>query len=161
MRRVLLLLPLLVVAACSLGPKPPPPPTPAVTFIAATHSVTTHAAQFCDVKVTMCTPDPTAQAVLRVPPGSPLTVVVPPEVSAAPWQIVFAYHAPGGARTEARTAVFPPGSTGSYTLVLPAPTDQLETAEVQQYGAAMTSTPNGTQFATRGTWVLSVDTSKP
>jgi hypothetical protein len=51
------------------------------------------------------------------------------------------------------------GQTASptFTLVLPTPTAQLQSAEVQQYGARISQGPNGLEFATRATWVLSVD----
>ena len=128
-----------------------------VTFGAGGATTAVGASQFCDVQVTECGDDPDANAVLRVPPNTPLTVAVPEEVVGTPWQIAFAYRDAGGAVVQGRSPVFPPGTTPTYTLVLPDPADQLTSAEVQQYGARISQGPNGLEFATRTTWVLSVD----
>jgi len=128
-----------------------------VTFTAAGVSVDVGASQFCDVRVTECGDDPGATAVLHVPPGTPLTVTVPEEVSSTPWQLAFTFRDATGAVQQGRSPVFAPGTTPTYTLVLPDAGDQLASAEVQQYGARITQGPNGLEFATRATWVLSVD----
>ncbi len=129
---------------------------PEVSFSAGGVSVTAGPAQYCDVEVTDCRADPEAGAVLRVPPGTPLEVSVPDSVSGAPWQVVFRYRpGPDGAPVHARSEVFAAGQRDSYTLQLPAEA-QLETAEVQQFGAPMRA-GGGIEFLVRGTWVLSVD----
>ena len=142
----------LVVRATS-GPSSPGD----VTFAAGGADVAVGATQFCDVQVTECGDDPDATAVLRVPPNTPLTVTVPDEVSGTPWQIAFTFRDQAGAVQQGRSPVFAPGTTPTFTLVLPAPADQLTSAEVQQYGARISQGPNGLEFATRATWVLSVD----
>lgn len=128
-----------------------------VTFAAGGATAAVGATQFCDVQVTECGDDPEATAVLRVPPNTPLAVTVPEEVASTPWQLAFAFRDTAGAIQQGRSPVFAPGTAPSFTLVLPAPTDQLESAEVQQYGARISQGPNGLEFATRATWVLSVD----
>ena len=128
-----------------------------VTFAAGGASASVGASQFCDVQVTECGDDPEATAVLRVPPNTPLTVTVPEEVVGTPWQLAFTFRDTAGALQQGRSPVFAPGTTPNFTLVLPAATDQLESAEVQQYGARISQGPNGLEFATRSTWVLSVD----
>jgi hypothetical protein len=128
-----------------------------VTFGAAGASATVGASQFCDVQVTECGDDPDANAVLRVPPDTPLKVGVPEEVAGTPWQVAFTFRDTAGAVQQGRSPVFAPGTTPGYTLVLPDPADQLSSAEVQQYGARITQGQNGLEFATRATWVLSVD----
>ena len=130
---------------------------PQVTFAAAGSSVTAGPTQYCDVQVQDCQADPDAAVVLRVPPGSPLEVSVPGSVSEAPWQVVFRYRAPDGTATQARSTVFPAGQRSAYTLEPPAQDAQLETVEVQQFGTAMVPREDGFDFATRATWVLSVD----
>lgn len=129
-----------------------------VTFAAGGATAAVDASQFCDVGVTECGVDPAAQAVLRVPPNTPLTVTVPADVAATPWQIAFSFRDPGGAVQQGRTPVFfGATATGTFTLVLPTAAAQLEAAEVQQYGARTSQGPNGLEFVTRATWVLSVD----
>lgn len=128
-----------------------------VAFAAGGAGTAVGAGQFCDVAVTECDSDPDAVAVLRVPPNTPLAVIVPDAVASTPWQLAFTFHDAAGATQQGRSPVFPPGSTPSFTLVLPTATDQLTSAEVQQYGARITQGPNGLEFATRATWVLSVD----
>lgn len=147
------LLTLGLVAACSNGDEGPPK----VTFGAAGSSVTASPTQYCDVQVQDCKADPNAAVVLRVPPGEALDVSVPTAVSEAPWQVVFRYRAPDGAKTQARTNVFGAGERSEYTLEPPVEGAQLETVEVQQFGTAMVAREDGVDFATRATWVLSVD----
>jgi hypothetical protein len=128
-----------------------------VTFGAGGATIAVGASQFCDVQVTECGDDPDANALLRVPPNTPLTVSVPDEVAGTPWQIAFEFRDARGAVQQGRSPVFAPGTTPTYTLVLPDPADQLTSAEVQQYGARISQGPNGLEFATRTTWTLSVD----
>ncbi|MHC1561169.1 DUF2771 family protein [Actinomycetospora sp. C-140] len=128
-----------------------------VTFGAGGAQAAVGASQFCDVQVTECGDDPDANAVLPVPPNTPLVVRVPEEVASTPWQLAFQFRDANGAAQQGRSPVFAPGTTPSYTLVLPDAADQLTSAEVQQYGARLSQGPNGLEFATRATWVLSVD----
>ena len=130
---------------------------PQVTFAAAGSTVTAGPTQYCDVQVQECRADPAAAVVLKVPPGTPLEVTVPGTVSEAPWQVVFRYRAPDGATTQARSTVFAANQRSRYTLEPPAAGAQLETVEVQQFGTAMVARQDGVDFATRATWVLSVD----
>ncbi len=129
-----------------------------VAFAAGGTTATVGASQFCDVGVTECGNDPEAQAVLRVPPNTPLVVTVPEEVARTPWQLAFTVRDATGAVEQGRSPVFfGRTATPTFTLVLPTPTAQLQSAEVQQYGARVSQGPNGLEFATRATWVLSVD----
>lgn len=130
---------------------------PRVTFAAAGGSVTATPTQYCDVQVQDCRADPDAAVALRVPPGTPIEVSVPSAVSEAPWQVVFRYRMPDGTKTQARSNVFAAGQRSSYTLMPPAEDAQLETVEVQQFGTAMVPREDGVDFATRATWVLSID----
>jgi hypothetical protein len=141
-----------MVAGCS---EPAPPPE--VTFAADGSTVTARPTQYCDVNVQDCQADPKAAVTLRVPPGQPLEVSVPGSVSEAPWQVVFRYRSKDGTSAQARSTVFAAGERSAYTLRLPEEQAQLETVEVQQFGAAMVPREDGVDFATRATWVLSVD----
>ncbi len=144
MRRIPLLLPLVLVA-CGSGP-------PEVTFSAAGESATVGPTQYCDVLLTECTDDPDAVASLAVPPGTPVTIEVPKEISATPWQVAFRYTVDGDLR-QGRTSVFAPGDRLDYVLQVPEG-GRLQTAEVQEYGV-----PGGVDgqrtFRIRGAWVLS------
>jgi hypothetical protein len=140
----------LVVRATS-GPSSPGD----VTFAAGGASTSVGASQFCDVQVTECDADPEAVAVLRVPANTPLAVTVPEEVASTPWQVAFTFRDATGAVQQGRSPVLT--EAPGFTLVLPAAPDQLQSAEVQQYGARITEGPEGLEFATRSTWVLSVD----
>ena len=142
-------------SSCARPPGRPPPATS--SSARAGRRVEVGASQFCDVQVTECGADPEAAGVLRVPPNTPLAVTVPEEVASTPWQVAFTFRDAAGAVQQGRSPVFAPGTTPTFTLVLPAATDQLESAEVQQYGARISQGPNGLEFATRATWVLSVD----
>jgi hypothetical protein len=138
---------------------------PSVTFASATSSVTTGPTQYCDLKVTHCDNHPDAVATLALPAGQPLQITVPADVSATPWQVVFSYLPRAGAsaatQLDARSPVFAPNQQSHYTLELPAPTDQLVTAQVQQYGGGQpTIDANGDPaFPIRASWVL--DTPAP
>jgi hypothetical protein len=129
---------------------------PTVEFRSVSGSVRTGPAQYCDVKVTSCANHPDAVVKLVVPPGQPLSITVAPELAAAPWQVVFGYQSGNGQRVDGRSPVFAPNQRTDYQLVLPDPTDQLLTAQVQQFGGgAPTTDPNGeVSFPIRGSWVL-------
>src|SRR5262249_23713415 len=139
----------LTVAGCSAA-------SPSVEFSSAAGTVRTGPAQYCDVAVTRCDNRPDAVVKLVVPAGQPLRVSVPDEVAAGPWHVVFAYRAPDGGRVDGRSPVFAPHQRRDYTLTLPDPTDQLVTAQVQQFGGgAPTTTPDGRMsFPIRGSWVI-------
>ena len=111
--------------------------SPQVTFTAAGATVTARPAQYCDLKLTDCTDDAAAPVQLAVPAGTPLQVAVPDGVSEAPWHVVFTYRNGGGEQIDARSPLFPAKERGDYTLELPAPTDRLITAQVQQFGPAL------------------------
>jgi Protein of unknown function (DUF2771) len=130
---------------------------PKVTFAAAGSTVMASPTQYCDVNVKECQADGNAAVALKVPPGQAVEVSVPGSVSEAPWQVVFRYRAADGTKTQARSTVFPAGQRSEYKLDPPAADAQLETVEVQQFGAAMVARADGVDFATRATWVLSID----
>ena len=129
---------------------------PEVTFTAADTSVTARPTQYCDLKLTDCTDDAAAPVQLAVPAGTPLQVAVPDGVSEAPWHVVFTYRNGGGEQIDARSPLFPAKERGDYTLELPAPTDRLITAQVQQFGPApkINEQTGEIEFPVRGSWVL-------
>lgn len=129
---------------------------PQVTFTAADASVTAKPAQYCDLKLTECADDAAAAVVLAVPAGTPLRVAVPDGVAEAPWHVVFSYRNEGGEQVDARSPLFPADQQHEYTLTLPAPTDRLVTAQVQQFGPApqMNEGTGELEFPVRGSWVL-------
>lgn len=130
---------------------------PQVTFTAGGTSVTARPTQHCDVQVQNCTADPAAAVALRVPPGQAVQISVPQAVSQTPWLVVFGYRTAAGERVNARSDLFASNDRPAYTLVLPATDDQLETVEVQQISGTFIPGPQGMDFPTRATWVLSVD----
>jgi hypothetical protein len=143
----------LLVAGCGSGE----PPT--VEFSSTAGSVRAAPAQYCDVEVTKCENHPDAVTRLVVPPGQPVRITVPDEVAAGPWHVVFSYHNTVGADqapVDARSPVFPPNQRHDYELVLPDPTDQLITAQVQQFGGGNPATGPGGElsFPVRGSWVV-------
>lgn len=109
---------------------------------------------WCDVRVTDCENEPSAVVSLPLPPGTDVGVAVPDDVVETPWQVAFTFRDGTGAEQSARSPVFAPGQRAGFTLALPDPAARLERVEVQQYGAAVVSTPEGQGFATRATWVL-------
>ncbi|MDQ4117960.1 MAG: DUF2771 domain-containing protein [Actinomycetota bacterium] len=141
----------LVLAGCGTSA----PPT--VTFDVAGNSLTAAPTQFCDNRMQDCTDDANARLTAQLPPGTPVRITVPEEVSSAPWQVVFSYlGADGRARTDGRSPVAAPGSRTDYTLTLPDPRGRLLTAQVQLFGPAPTQDPATGQiaFPVRATWVL-------
>ena len=141
----------LLAAGCGAGGPPK------VTFSAAGASVTARPAQYCNLKLTDCTDDSAAPVQLAVPAGTPLRVTVPDGVSEAPWHVVFSYRSASGEQVDGRSPLFAAKQRGDYTLELPAPTDQLLTAQVQQFGPApqADAQTGEIQFPVRGSWVLS------
>ncbi|WP_232661756.1 DUF2771 family protein [Pseudonocardia sp. TRM90224] len=151
MRRLLLVLPvLLLVGACGGETQP------LVTFATGAASIVAKPAQFCDLKVTDCQKDDTAPVELAVPPGTPLTITVPADVASTPWIVVFAYRDATGQQVEGRGPLLGAGKPNEYALELPAPTDRLLGAQVQQFGALPTANEGTTEisFPIRATWVL-------
>jgi len=150
-RRVVLLCALAaLLAACGSGAPPE------VTFAAGAASVVAKPTQYCDVKLQDCQSDANAPVRLAVPAGTALKVTVPEEISSTPWQVVFSYRSANGSRTDGRSPVLTPDQHPDYTLQLPAATDALVTAEVQQYGPPpQANTETGEiEFPIRATWVL-------
>ncbi|MDN5915447.1 MAG: DUF2771 domain-containing protein [Pseudonocardia sp.] len=141
----------LVLAGC--GTSAPPN----VTFDVAGNSLTAAPTQFCDNKLENCSDDANARLTAPVPPGTPVTITVPEEVSSAPWQVAFAYIGPDGkTRTDGRSPIAAPGERTEYTLTLPDPADRLVTAQVQLFGPAPVADPASGQitYPVRATWVL-------
>jgi hypothetical protein len=149
-RRLLLpFVAVLLLAACGSEP-------PQVTFAADTASVVARPTQYCDLQLTDCTADPAAPVTLPVQPGTPLQVTVPDEIAQTPWQVVFSYRDANGTQTDERSPVFAAGERSTWTLQLAA-TNQLVTAEVQQYGVPQFNPETGqAEFAIRASWVLNV-----
>lgn len=143
-----------VVAGCAAGPPPQ------VTFRAGSASVTARPTQFCDLELQNCQGDTNAPVQLVVPIGTSLAVMVPQEVSSAPWQVVFSYRSADGTETDGRSPVLAPDQHPDYTLVLPTATDRLLTAQVQQYGPAprANAQTGGLDFLIRASWVLTTTT---
>ena len=130
---------------------------PMVTFATDATVVQARPTQYCDLKLRDCASDAKAPVRLLVPPGASLRVQVPDTVATTPWVVVFSYRDATGAQSDARSKVFAPNERRDYTLELPAPTDQLVTAQVQQYGPPPEAAPNGElQFPVRSSWVLNV-----
>jgi hypothetical protein len=148
-RRLLAAAALLLAAGCGAGDPPQ------VVFRAAEATVTARPAQYCDLKLTDCDADAGAPVRLAVPVGTPLQVDVPDDVAQAPWHVVFRYRDAAGQEDEARSPVFAKKERG-YTLTLPADTDRLIHAEVQQFGPApkINEQTGEVEFPVRGTWVL-------
>ena len=146
----------LVLAGCAATDPPPPPQ---VTFTAGAASIVARPAQYCDVELTQCLTDVAAPVQLAVPPGTPIQVMVPPEIAQTPWQVVFSYADAAGTQADERSPVFAPGARSDWTLQLSTPEDRLLTAEVQQYGAPPPQ-PNPqtgeVEFPIRASWVLNV-----
>ena len=151
MRRLLVLPAVLTLAAC--GGSPPPPE---VTFAAGGASVVARPTQYCDLQLQNCQSDTNAPVRLAVPAGTALKVTVPTTISAAPWQLVFTYRSTNGSQTDGRSPVLAPNEHPDYTLELPAPTDALVTAQVQQYGPPpqANAETGEVEFPIRASWVL-------
>jgi hypothetical protein len=132
---------------------------PRVTFTVGGQAHTAAPTQWCDLELTDCTGDAAAQVHLAVPAGTPVQIGVPDDVASAPWHVVFSYRGPDGRQVDARSPVFAPGAQHDYALVLPEGSDQLLTAQVQQFGPAPTTDPQTgeIQFPVRGSWVLVTD----
>ena len=149
-RLVLLCATAALLAGCGSGGPPE------VTFAAGAASVVAKPTQYCDLKLQDCQSDANAPVRLAVPAGTPLRVSVPSEISSTPWQVVFTYRSANGSQTDGRSPVLTPDQHRDYTLQLPAPTDALVTAEVQQYGPPpqANAATGELEFPIRATWVL-------
>lgn len=150
----------LVLTGCGI------PTRPQVTFFAAGNTVMAKPYRYCDVRVTRCESHDDHQVALQVPPGEPVQISVPGQVTDAPWTVVIQYRdASGAQRPPKRVATFVPNQRYAYTVHPPAPGAQLETVEVQEAGAAFAFTPQGKlvegpngapQLSTRAVWSLDV-----
>jgi hypothetical protein len=142
-----------LVAAC--GSDAPPQ----VTFAAGGTDVVAKPTQYCDLEMTSCSNDANAPVSLTVPPGTPLQVTVPQEIEDTPWQVVFTYRDEAGTLTDGRSPVFAAKARGDYSLELPAPTNRLITAQVQQYGPApqINEETSEIEFPIRASWVLTTN----
>lgn len=147
--------PILVAALLVAGCDSDEPPR--VTFGAGATSVVAGPAQYCNLEFTDCANDAAAPVELPVPVGTVLQVGVPDEISATPWQVIFTYRDAAGAQSDGRSPVFGPDERSDYPLQLPAPTDRLLTAQVQQYGPPPQANPTTgeIEFPIRASWVLS------
>lgn len=156
MRRIVVLCaPLALLAACGGSDAPPE-----VTFTAGAASIVAKPTQFCDLHLQNCQSDANAPVRLAVPSGTALKVTVPSEISAAPWQVVFTYRSANGSQTDGRSPVLAPEQHPDYTLQLPAATDALVTAQVQQYGPPpqANAETGEIEFPIRASWVLNAAT---
>lgn len=149
---------LIVLAGCSASPGPPPPP-PEVAFTVAAEKVTAKPYLYCDVEITDCKRDNTAQVTLEVAPGTPVGVRVPEEVSDTPWSVVIQYRTAAGEQQPPQTvATFGPGKASSFEAEPPGAGDQLQTVEVKQAGAKLVRGESGDpEPVTRGVWSAQVE----
>ncbi len=141
---------LLLLGGCGLaGP-------PEVVFEVAGSEVTARPAQYCDVALTSCDDDATAPVRLAVAPGTPVHVAVPADIAETPWHVVFRYRTTTGEQIDGRSPLFAPDHRTEFLLALPAPTDQLLTAQVQQFGPPPQAgaATGEIQFPIRASWVL-------
>jgi len=141
---------LLLLGGCGAGARPE------VLFAAAGTEAPARPAQYCDEALTICDDDATAPVELDVPPGTTLRIEVPDDVADTPWHVVFRYRTAAGEQVDGRSPVFAPGARTEYVLVLPAATDQLLTAQVQQFGPPPQANPSTgeAEFPIRASWVL-------
>jgi hypothetical protein len=149
--RVLALAALVALAGCGSAAAPPQ-----VTFAAGASSVVARPTQFCDLQLQNCQSDANAPVRLRVPAGTVVKVSVPTEISSAPWQVVFTYRSANGSQTDGRSPVLAPDQHSDYALALPAATDALVTAQVQQYGPPpqQNAETGEIEFPIRASWIL-------
>ncbi|MEU4446337.1 DUF2771 family protein [Actinosynnema sp. NPDC050801] len=159
MRRLPILLSLLVLTGCAAAPT-----DPEVTFYADGEAINVRPSQYCDLRSENCDVDPDAVGVLRVRPGYPVQISVPGDLADTAWSVKFTYrNAQGQPQEPLRSKLFTERDPKyAYTLVLPNPDDQLESVEVQQYGARIEASTTGAfDFVARGTWILSIDDRTP
>lgn len=133
---------------------------PEVTFAAGPTAVVARPTQYCDLQFTDCRNDAAAPVELPVPAGTALQVSVPDEISGTPWQVVFTYRDATGP-ADGRSPVFGVDERSDYSLELPAPSDRLLSAQVQQYGPPpqANAETGEVEFPIRASWVLTTTTS--
>jgi hypothetical protein len=154
--RKLLVLVLLVLAGCTSAPQAEPPP-PQVDFLIAGKKTAVKPFLYCDVKVENCKRDNTAMLKLPVPPGTPVKVTVPKDVSDTPWSVVIQYvTAAGEQKAPVTVATFAPGKETSFEALPPGEGDQLQTVEVKQAGGVLVQGDGGPEAVTRAAWSLQV-----
>lgn len=154
--RKLLVLVLLVLAGCSSAPQEEPPP-PQVDFLIAGKETAAKPFLYCDVKVENCRRDNTAMLKLPVPPGTPVKVTVPKDVSDTPWSVVIQYvTAAGEQKAPVTVATFAPGKETSFEALPPGEGDRLQTVEVKQAGGVLVQGDGGPEAVTRAAWSLQV-----
>lgn len=154
--RKLLVVVLLVLAGCSSEPEQPPPP-PKVDFLIAGKKAVAEPFLYCDLKVENCKRDNTAMLKLAVPPGTPVRVTVPKDVSDTPWSVVIQYRtAAGEQKSPVTVATFAPGKETSFEALPPGAGDQLQTVEVKQAGGVLVQGEAGPEAVTRAAWSLQV-----
>ncbi|WP_197519852.1 DUF2771 family protein [Pseudonocardia sp. HH130630-07] len=130
---------------------------PNVVFDVGGTALTAAPTQFCDNRMESCEDDPNARVTTAVPPGAPIRITVPEEVSSGPWQVSYAFARDGEpAPLQQRSEIAPAGERTEFTLELPRPDDRLVTAQVQLFGPAPSIDPQSQQlqFPVRATWVL-------
>jgi hypothetical protein len=133
---------------------------PQVGFTAGAASAKANPIQYCDQDLKQCAADPAAVVKLAVPRATPVQVSVPEEVALTPWSVVFTYVNAAGERIDGRSPVIAAGKQRDFTLALPAATDQLVRAEVQQVAAGLLADPGGgVSFPIRASWALVAATS--
>jgi hypothetical protein len=151
-RRVLIVsLAGLLLAACGA------PHDPEVTFYADGHAVNVEPTKYCDLDITDCV-EQDATGNLRVRPGKPLQVSVGGEIARSAWTVVWTWRTASGEVGGENSEVFAAGTRFAYTITLPRPDDQLESAEVQALGRRIElNESGGLDFTARGTWNLLVE----
>ncbi len=157
MRKLVLAVVLLGLAGCSSSPQPPPPP-PRVDFAVADATVSAKPFLYCDVEISDCKRDTTAQVTLKAAPGTPVRIEVPREVAETPWSVVIQYRTAAGVQRDPQTvATFGPGKRDSFEAKPPTAGDQLQTVEVKQAGGKLVQGEQGPEAVTRGVWSAAVE----
>ncbi|MGH3759939.1 MAG: DUF2771 family protein [Gemmatimonadales bacterium] len=157
MRTLVLAAVVVGLAGCSSPPAPPPPP-PRVDFTVAAGKVSAKPYLYCDVEISDCKRDTTAQVTLKAAPGTPVRVRVPEQVADTPWSVVIQYRTAAGVQKQPETvATFGPGKQDSFEAKAPGAGDQLQTVEVKQAGGKLIQGDAGPEAVTRGVWSAQVE----
>ncbi|TCP56554.1 uncharacterized protein DUF2771 [Tamaricihabitans halophyticus] len=133
------------------------PTQPEVSFYAGGESVAIEPTLYCSVDFSECGENPEAGAELEIPPGEPLQISLPKEVSDAPWLAVFRYETADGEQgPESRTKVFEPGTQHAYTLQPPGGDDRLTEVQINRIvGLQPPAAADGElEFVSNATWTL-------